>query len=82
MSRARGEGRNGRPWRTARAKVLARSRICAWCGKDGADTVDHIVPTSMGGAPLDPANLQPMHRSCNSKKGNGTGRKLPTSREW
>ena len=52
--------------------------------------VDEIVPVSKGGDPLDFANTQPAHRSCNLRKGNGSRRHqaphkpsgLPTSREW
>lgn len=34
-----------------------------------ATTVDHILPMSRGGAPLDPANLQAACRHCNTSKG-------------
>lgn len=52
--------------------------------------VDEIIPVSKGGDPLDFANTQPAHRSCNQRKGNGSRRHqaphrpsgLPTSREW
>ena len=39
---------------------------CIVCGKP-SDTIDHIVPISCGGT-NDIENLQPMCRSCNSKK--------------
>jgi len=39
---------------------------CVVCGKP-SDTVDHIVPLSKGGS-NELNNLQPMCRSCNSKK--------------
>ena len=35
-------------------------------------TIDHVVPFSKGGHHLR-ENLQPAHRSCNSKKGNKVG---------
>jgi 5-methylcytosine-specific restriction endonuclease McrA len=76
------EGVNGRPYRRMRAKILKANNICAYCGKPGADSVDHKVPRSLGGSLTDPKNLQPMHRSCNSKKGNGENRKLPHTKEW
>lgn len=52
--------------------------------------VDEIVPVSKGGDPLDFANTQPAHRSCNQRKGNGKARfkpptnrsGLPNSRNW
>lgn len=80
----------GRPYRRARAATLAASNICWICGKPGADTVDHVVPRSLGGAVADRSNLRPAHYSCNSARGNGTRthrrgtpeRKNPTSRAW
>lgn len=62
-------GRRGRPWRRIRAQVLDGNPPCHICGKPGADTVDHIVPLSEGGNPLDPANLRPACVSCNSRRG-------------
>ena len=53
--------------------------------------LDEIVPVSRGGDPLDPDNVQPTHRICNQKKGNGTTSarafdpaecQFPTSRHW
>jgi 5-methylcytosine-specific restriction endonuclease McrA len=79
----------GRPWRRARAAVLAASNICHLCGRPGADSVDHIIPRSLGGHLTDPANLRPAHFSCNSSRGNGTRARRsgtpganPTSRSW
>ena len=70
-------GRRGRPWRRARAAVLARSTVCWICAHEGADSVDHLVPLSQGGDPLDPGNLAPAHyrgcptcgRRCNITRG-------------
>jgi 5-methylcytosine-specific restriction endonuclease McrA len=75
-------GRQGRPWRRARAQVLARSRLCWICGHDASDSVDHVTPLSAGGAPLDPDNLRPAHhqpcptcgRRCNQARGAAMGR--------
>lgn len=66
--------RNGSTWawRKVRARVLARSDICGICHKPGADSVDHVVPISLGGSLLDIRNLRPAHLECNSSRGNGT----------
>lgn len=78
------QGRHGRPWRRIRAQVLATSTQCWICGHPGADTVDHIIPLSLGGDPLDIANLRPAHHSCNSRRGNKISPPRPTntSRRW
>ena len=77
---------SARKWRRIRAYVLSRSRICALCGKPGADTVDHIIPVSLGGSLYDLANLRPACAACNYKRGNGTRPPrpdpIPTSRDW
>lgn len=42
--------------------------VCHLCGGEGADSVDHLIPRSRGGADtLD--NLRPAHLSCNQRKG-------------
>lgn len=41
---------------------------CRNCGKAGRLECDHIVPLAKGGAPLDPANLQTLCRSCHIEK--------------
>lgn len=78
-------GRWGRPWRRARAAVLARSTVCWVCGHDGSDSADHITPLALGGDPLDPGNLAPAHhkpcptcgRRCNAARGARPGRGVP-----
>lgn len=35
-----------------------------------AGTVHHIVGLAQGGAPLDPGNLAPAHRGCNTRESN------------
>ncbi|HEX4103843.1 MAG TPA: HNH endonuclease [Pseudonocardiaceae bacterium] len=35
-----------------------------------AGTVHHIVGLAQGGDPLDPANLTPAHRGCNTRHSN------------
>ncbi|MFI5955825.1 HNH endonuclease [Cryptosporangium sp. NPDC051539] len=81
---ARTAGRKGRPWRRLRDLVLAASGgICALCGLPGANSVDHIVPLSKGGAPMAPSNLRAAHSTCNSKRGNRMQlRTVKTSRDW
>lgn len=82
---------NPRAYRKLRSYILAtRPPICAWCGEriDLAlsgdhplgPSVDHILPRAQGGRDT-PSNLQPMHRRCNTQRGN---RPLPKlhSRDW
>lgn len=85
-------GRDGRPWRRTRAQILKTSTTCWICGHDGSQSVDHVIPLSKGGHPLDPSNLRPAHgiegcptcgRKCNSSRGNREAqRQENTSREW
>ncbi len=86
----------GRPWRRLRASVLAASDLCHLCGHPGAREVDLLTPLSLGGDPLDPANLRPAHgssspcpwclRACNQSRGNRDGLPEATaprqSRRW
>jgi len=58
-------------WRKLRSLVLAREPLCRECARRGkivaATEVDHIVPLSRGGTnELD--NLQPLCKSCHSRK--------------
>jgi len=56
-------------WRRMRSAVLQRdSFTCQHCGAK-ATCVDHIVPVSKGGDPLDPANLVASCHYCTSSKG-------------
>lgn len=49
--------------------------VCHICGKDGADTADHVVPRSvikrlhLPISLFDVDNLRPAHRACNSRRG-------------
>ena len=43
---------------------------CRVCGSFERLTVDHIVPLSKDGDPLDKSNLQILCKACNSHKGN------------
>jgi 5-methylcytosine-specific restriction endonuclease McrA len=42
---------------------------CAWCGKEGTETIDHVIPISESGV-NDRRNLVIACRSCNSSKRN------------
>lgn len=66
--------------------------ICGLCGgyidkslpyrDKWAWTADHIVPINQGGDPYDYYNLQPAHRSCNSRKQDKTATPPKGSRRW
>jgi 5-methylcytosine-specific restriction endonuclease McrA len=73
-------GPTGRPWRRARARVLAASDVCYLCAHPGAGAVDHVISRKLRpDLALDPANLRPVHgslsrcpvcrRACNEEKG-------------
>lgn len=57
----------GREAQRIRRRVLAASTVCWICGKDGADTVDHVVARNRGGG-NEPSNLRPAHGRCNRAK--------------
>jgi len=55
-----------------RAGVLKRDKyLCAYCGKPGASTMDHVVPRSRGGRG-EWLNAVAAHSECNEKKGSRT----------
>jgi hypothetical protein len=55
--------------RRLRVAILERDgHYCRACGSTEDLTIDHIVPERLGGT-LDPANLQVLCRTCNSRKG-------------
>ncbi|MEV8636530.1 HNH endonuclease [Streptosporangium sp. NPDC051023] len=90
---ARSKGRAGRPYRRLRDQVRAASRVCWICGH-AIDlalpprhplswTLDHLMPLSRGGDPLDPSNARAAHYRCNSGRGNRLRARQPTtSRRW
>jgi 5-methylcytosine-specific restriction endonuclease McrA len=50
--------------------VLERDGDVCWlCGKPGANSVDHLLPQSLGGG-HDPGNLRAAHRWCNAARKN------------
>jgi len=54
-----------------RAQVLAEESACAQCGSATDPEMDHIVPISAGGAPLDRDNVRRLCGRCNRAKGPG-----------
>lgn len=81
-------------FRQMRARLLAESDVCIVCGHGAADTADHVIPVSKGGARRDPDNLAPIHgvagcpiclRKCNNEKGSrplAEVTQLVTSVDW
>lgn len=76
MARAR-DGKGHRAFRRKAASLRRQEQACAWCGKPIDYTLPHTDPMSFtadhpeavaNGGHLYKQELQPMHRSCNSKK--------------
>lgn len=45
--------------------------ICEYCGKEGADSLDHIIPQDLNILPYNPPeNFCFAHKKCNEAKGN------------
>lgn len=53
--------------RALRDFVIARDRVCQWCGTPEDPVADHIVSRRNGGA-HHPGNLQALCQKCNSRK--------------
>lgn len=53
-----------------RATLAEYGDVCWLCGLPGANSADHIIPVSKGGAVFDLLNLGPAHRRCNYSRGN------------
>ena len=57
-----------RKWKNQRALVFrTKGRECYICG-EWADAVDHVISRKRGGSD-DLANLEPICKQCNSRKG-------------
>jgi 5-methylcytosine-specific restriction endonuclease McrA len=69
-------------WKRTRAFILDRdAHTCAYCGGE-ADTVDHIVPKSLGGG-NEPGNLLACCRRCNSAKADRINKRVNwTNPRW
>ena len=63
---------NSKRWRALRNYFIQKNPLCAQCKRDGiirgAQMVDHVVPITMGGSPVDQKNLQSLCNSCHAKK--------------
>jgi 5-methylcytosine-specific restriction endonuclease McrA len=55
--------------RISRAVIERDGGVCHICGREGADTADHLVPRSVGGDSTDTSLLAAAHRGCNSRRG-------------
>jgi 5-methylcytosine-specific restriction endonuclease McrA len=66
----KGDPRLSRKYKEKRLRVLARDGfVCHYCGAD-AEQVDHIIPISRGGDPVDLDNMVACCKTCNISKGN------------
>jgi 5-methylcytosine-specific restriction endonuclease McrA len=87
----RGDPRNGRPYQRLKA-ALRGEQPCWLCHElilDDVDwrhplsrTIDHIVPVTRGGDPLNPANCLPAHRRCNNRRQTKPVIPQPSRRPW
>ena len=94
--KARSSPRYARVRRQFLADAKRRVAACASCQQPidydltwdrakpdpGYPTVNHRTPLDHGGDPYDPANMEPMHHSCNSRLGNGVKGTAEPSRSW
>lgn len=72
------EGPQRQVYERNRKRIFAMYNTCALCGRPVdfslkypdpmSATIDHIVPISLGGSPIDLENLQLAHSACNVKK--------------
>jgi 5-methylcytosine-specific restriction endonuclease McrA len=86
---------HGRPAQRMRDQLRRKGLPCHLCGgaidyglppsDPMSYTLDHIAPQKYGGSVWDRTNHAPAHRSCNSRKGTGSGEHIkppPRSRAW
>lgn len=86
-------GRNQRAYRRAAKRAIANNPVCWLCGQyinpdlpythAMAGTADHVETLATGGDIL--GELRPAHRSCNSRRGDGTNQRAqrpPRSSAW
>lgn len=59
----------GRALQQRNRRIMARHRgVCHWCGRTGANQIDHVIPRAEGGTDTDD-NLRPIHqRPCHAEK--------------
>lgn len=92
---AASDGRSSRAWKRLCAQLRRElPPICHLCGGDidlglhhldkWAWTLDHVLALDTHPhLAMDPTNLRPAHRSCNSSKGTGSSTtSVRTSRTW
>ena len=71
------EERERKRWEYKRKRIAPQvferyGEFCQICGSEDNLTIDHIIPIAKGGS-SELNNLQPLCRSCNSKKGANDG---------
>ena len=63
---------NSKQWRATRNYYIQMKPLCEKCDRDNlvksAGVVDHIVPITMGGSPIDTKNLQSLCKKCHDCK--------------
>ena len=80
MTRHGRQTRTGRPYRRARAHIIATRHNCWICGKPvnkqakwphpDSPTIDHNPPLSKGGQLTNPQHMQLAHAHCNLSRNN------------
>jgi 5-methylcytosine-specific restriction endonuclease McrA len=70
MSAKRGDPRLSRAYKSKRLQILHRDNYtCYYCGGE-ANQVDHVIPISKQGDPMDSDNMVSACKRCNVSKGN------------
>lgn len=69
MSRVRGHVKKGKGGKKTLAYLIDLLKDpCVYCGEPGCNSIDHVVPRSLGG-PNNLDNYAPCHRDCNRRRG-------------